>query len=384
MYTGSLQIKSRKKGDIYYAVINLGKNGYKWINLNLPVKNNKKLAQQKLQELIIKYNENLFDKIDILFIDYIKNWLEGEKSQVDIITLEGYRQYAIKHIIPYFEPKKLNIQNVTISHLEEYYNYKSKGGRLDNKKGGLSNRTIKLHSIVLNLIFKDALYKGIIKDNPNLRAKIPKNNDSSFKGNFYSVGQCNELLKSFEGMLLQDMIYLTIIYGLRRSELMGLKWQAVDFENDTLMIQHTVVLNETVVAKDKTKNKSSNRCYPLLPDIKEILLNIKTKQIENKKIFGNCYNDNDYIFTHEDGNVFHPSYCSHMFRKKLNKSDIPTYRWHDLRHSTASILLAKGWSMKDISEWLGHCNINVTMNTYTHIDVNRKRELSKGLESMLH
>lgn len=300
-----------------------------------------------------------------------------------ILSLEGYSQYATKHIIPYFEAKNLNIQDVKIKHLEDYYTYKSKGGRLDGKEGGLSSRSIKLHSIVINQVLKDALYHNIIDANPAERAKMPKSNDTSFKGNFYSVEQCNDLLKLFDGTVMQDMIYITFMYGLRRSELMGLKWNAIDFINNKLFIQHTVVLNETVVAKDKTKNKSSNREYPLLTEIKEILSKIKHEQEKNKKAFGNCYNDSGYVFSHEDGTTFHPSYVSHMFRKKLTKSDIPKYRWHDLRHSTASMLLAKGWSMKDISDWLGHANINVTMNTYTHIDLNRKRELAKGLENLL-
>jgi len=381
--TGSLQVKSGKKGDMFYAVLHLGKGKYKWINLKLPAKNNKKLAQQRLQELIIEYENKPDEQQLILFTDYIKKWLKYAENQVDIITLEGYNQYATKHIIPYFEPKKLNIQDITVKHLEDYYAYKSKDGRLDGKKGGLSYRTIKLHSIVINLVLKYALYHDVIDANPAERAKLPKNNDNSFKGNFYTVEQCNEILKLFRGVIMQDMIHITLLYGLRRSELMGLKWDAIDFENDTLTIKHTVVLNETVVAKDKTKNKASNRVYPLLPIVKEILLRIKKKQEEYKNLLGDCYNDTGYIFTREDGRTFHPSYVSHMFRKKMDKSDLPRYRWHDLRHSTASILLAKGWSMKDVSEWLGHSNINITMDTYTHVDINRKRELSSSLENLL-
>jgi len=383
LITGSLQIKKRKKGEIYYAVLNLGKNKYKWINLNLEVKNNKKTAQRKLNELISEYSNSADDSTRILFTDYIAEWLEREKEQVDTVTLEGYQQFANKHIIPYFKNLNLNIQDVTIKHLEDYYNYKSKNGRLDKKTGGLSNRSIKLHSITINLIFKDALYRNIIQLNPNERAKIPKNKDINFKGSFYTIEQINELLKLFNNTLMHDMVYITCLYGLRRSELMGLRWSAVDFENEILTIKHTVVLKETVVIKDKTKNESSNRCYPLLPEIKEMFLRIKEKQESNKRLFGNCYKDTGYVFTRENGDMFHPSYTSHRLRKIVGKSDLPLLRWHDLRHSCASLLFALGWSMKDVSEWLGHSNISTTMNIYTHIDVNRKRDLSKGLSGLL-
>ena len=367
--TGSLQTKKGKKGETYYAVLNLGKNKYKWINLKLDVKNNKKLARQKLNELLVEYDNSpcMFEKI--LFTDYIKEWLKREESQVDIITLEGYRQYAEKHIIPYFEHLRLNVQDVSTEHLEDYYFYKSKGGRLDEKPGGLSNRTIKLHSIVINLVFKDAFRRNLIRFNPNERARMPKNTGTNFKGSFYTAEQINMLLDLFDGTLMRDMIYISCLYGLRRSELMGLKWSAINFSNDTLMIQHTVVMyDSTVVQKDKTKNQSSNRCYPLLPEIKEILQKIKAKQEDNKKLFGDCYIDSGYIFTREDGNVFHPSYVSHRLRKVLAESELPPIRWHDLRHTCASLLLSKGWSMKDISEWLGHSNTNSLENPLENVE----------------
>ena len=382
--TGSLQTKKGKKGEMYYAVLAFPNKKYKWFNLQLPVKNNKKLATEKLNELLAEYADYQEMPENIPFVDYAKDWLKREESQVDTITLEGYKQYLEKHIIPYFEPLKLTINKIGISHLESYYDYKSKGGRLDGKQGGLSIRTIKLHSIVINLILKDAIYRGIIKSNPNERAKMPKNNDNSFKGTFYTAEQLNRLLELLEGIPAQDMATITIFYGLRRSELMGLKWNAVDFKNDLLLIQHTVVLSTTIVKKDKTKNKSSKRGYPLLPEVKAILLKIKAKQEQDKIKFGNCYTNSGYIFTRDDGTPFHPSYVSHTIRKVLEKTDdLPKCRWHDLRHSTASLLLAKGWSMKDISEWLGHSNISTTMNIYTHIDINRKKELAKGLGNML-
>ena len=382
--TGSLQTKKGKKGEVYYAVLAFPNKQYKWINLHLLVKNNKKLATEKLNELIAEYDCFTALPESILFIDYAKDWIKREENQVDTVTLNGYKQFLETHIIPYFEPLKLTINKIGVSHLEGYYDYKSKGGRLDGKEGGLSNRTVKLHSIVINLILKDAIYRGIIKTNPNERAKIPKNNEASFKGTFYTIEQLNRLLELMEGLPVHDMATITIFYGLRRSELMGLKWNAIDFENNLLLIQHTVVLSTTIVKKDKTKNKSSKRGYPLLPEVKEILLKLKAEQKRNKAKFGNCYTISGYVFTKEDGTPFHPSYVSHTIRKALKKADdLPMCRWHDLRHSTGTLLLAKGWSMKDVSEWLGHSNISTTMDIYTHVDINRKKELAKGLVNML-
>lgn len=348
------------------------------------IRGNKRKAEQRMNEILSKYEDNptMFDKID--FTHYIKIWLNDAKNHIDLITYEGYSQYANKHIIPYFEPKKLKLQDVKLSDIESYYKYKSVSGRLDGKQGGLSYRSIKLHSVVLNLVFEYAMRNKLIKENPCQFAKIPNTAKRSKKIiDFYTPEQCNKLLEITQGTILHDMILITFLYGLRRSELMGLKWDTVDFDKNTVTIQHTVVVNDTVVAKDSAKNKSSRRTYPLLSEVKDILIRIQAQQEEYKQLFGNCYTNTGYVFTKEDGNTYYPAYPTHSLRKVIEQNDLPHLRWHDLRHSTASMLLEKGWSMKDISEWLGHSNINITMDTYTAINLDRKRVLSNSLNGIL-
>jgi len=375
---GSLQIKSNK----YYAVFRVdGK--IKWHNLNIEAKRgNKRKAEESMAKLLIQYSENskMFEKTK--FTEYIKLWLNEVKNQIDIITYEGYIQYAEKHIIPYFEEKQMYIQDVKISDIEAYYNYKSTTGRLDGKPGGLSQSTIKLHGVVLSLVFKKAIRDEILTSNPCEYARIPKIPSKETKAKFYTVDQCKKLLETVEGTVLYDMIYITTLYGLRRSELMGLKWSAVDFENNTITINHTVVLNSSVVSKDKTKNKSSMRTYPLLDDVKKILIRMKVEQEKNKKLFGNCYVENGYVFVKEDGSVYYTSYPTHELQKCLKRNNLPHIRWHDLRHTAASMLLLKRWKMKEISEWLGHSDIGTTMNIYSHIDMAHKRELGNTLNGL--
>lgn len=377
---GSLQIKSGK----YYAVFRV--NGkVKWFNLKIEAaRGNKRKAEQAMAELIIKYNEspNLFDKTN--FIEYIKKWLKEVENQVDTITYEGYKQYTEKHIIPYFQEKGLYLQNVKISDIEGYYNYKSTAGRLDGKKGGLSLRTIKLHSVPLSLVFKKAIHEGILKENPCEYAKFPKIEKTQPIAKFYTVEQCKTLLSTIHNTPLYAMVYITTLYGLRRSELLGLKWDAIDFTNKTLTINHTVVLNNSIVKKDKTKNNASMRIYPLLEDVEKILINIKKQQKEYEMLFGNCYNKSSYIFTKEDGSTYYPSYPSHMLQKYLKRYNLPHIRWHDLRHTAASMLILKGWQMKEISNWLGHSDISITANLYTHIDIAHKRELGNTLNGMFN
>jgi integrase len=380
---GSLQ----EKNGIYQAVFYIkGRKNAIWRSTGIKVqRGNKRKAEQRMKEIISEFddNPNMFDKIN--FVTYIDKWLKTVKNQVDKITYEGYKSYADKHIKPYFKPLKLNLQDVKMSDIEKYYQYKSVSGRLDGKEGGLSYRSIQLHNVVLNMVFNEAIRQSIIKENPCRYAKIPKTAKRSDKKiEFYTPEQCTTLLEVTTGTILYDMIYITFMYGLRRSELMGLKWSAVDFDNNTLAICHTVVLQNVVVEKDTTKNQSSNRIYPLLDDVKEILLRRKRQQEEHKKLFGNCYNNTGYVFVKEDGSQYYPSYPSHELQKQLQKNNLPHIRWHDLRHSCASMLILKGWSMKDISDWLGHADIGTTMNIYGHLSMKHKRTLGNSLNGLLN
>lgn len=388
---GSLQIKNNIYQAVIYVYDENGKRKQLWRSTGIPATpNNRQEAEKKLAEIKAKIEDEIKAKTsihgrDIPIVEYINIWLEEAKKKYDAITYEGYKSYVVKHIRPYFSELKLSLHKITPKHIEDYYNIKSVSGRLDGK-GGLSRRSIELHKTVLNLMFSDAMKSPYnLKVNPCQSAKIPKTAAKNTNSTtFYRPEQCKTLLQSTAGTPLHDMIYLTFIYGLRRSELMGLKWSAVDFERKTVLICHTVVLhNDVVVSKDSTKTKSSYRTYPILDDILPILSRLKENQDENRTKFGKCYKNSGYVFVKEDGSPYYPSYPSHELMKVLKKYDLPYIRWHDLRHSCASMLLDIGWSMKDIADWLGHADIQTTMNFYAHIDMKHKRELADKLSGVL-
>lgn len=376
---GSLQIKKNNK---YYVYVRI--NGkQKAIPTGIEaVRGNKRKAEAKMIEILAELDDNphIYDKI--LFVDYAMKWLEYNQNHVDDNTHSGYKQYLQKHIIPYFEPLKRRLQDIKTTDIEGYYNHKSTNGRLDGKEGGLSKESIKRHSVVLNLIFKQALHDDLIKKNPCEFAKMPKIPQRHKESNIYTIEQCKKLLEVTEGELFHDIVYLTFMYGLRREEVMGLRWCDIDFNKNILTIQHTVTVavDGNIIRKDKTKTESSNRIYPLLSDIREMLLNIKTRQEENKKIFGNCYSDTDYIFTKEDGALYYPTYPTHKLIKVTKKYNLPHITFHELRKSCVTMLLLdKNWSMKEVSEWVGHSDIYITMNMYAQITKNHKQDLANSL-----
>ncbi len=377
--TGSIQIKNGK----YYAVINTtdiyGKRKQKWISTNLEIKGNKKKAEKFLREKIKEYElqENLVPS-DILFSDYVKYWLNSIKGTIDTISVQGYESVANAHIIPYFAEKKIKLININKEIIQEYIDLKSKNGRLDGK-GGLSPKTIKTHKVILQLALKDAMKNDLILKNPCEFVKLPKMERRDI--NFYTEQQITDLFNAIRNEPLYPLIYFTVIYGLRRSEVLGLKWDSINEDTMTITIKHTVVRFTTIVEKDSTKNSSSFRSYPITDEVKEILQNLKAQEKENQRLFGSEYIKNDYIFKWNDGRPYAPDFISMKFSKLLKQYNLPHIRFHDLRHSCASLLVANGYQLKDIQEWLGHSDIQTTANIYAHLDAKRKSNIANSMSS---
>lgn len=379
--TGSLQVKN----NMYYAVINIyeeGKRKQKWVNSNLSLRGNKTKAEKFLREQIMFYeSESESNLSDELFSAYIKKWLDKVKNSVDDITFQGYKQLAESHIIPYFEQTKTMLKDINKEILQDYINKKAKNGRLDNK-GGLSAKSLRLHRNILNQTLKEALSSKLIAENPCQFIKLPQ--IQRREPSFYSSEQIEDLLSKIkDDETFYLLVKITATYGLRRSEVLGLQWNSISFAQNTLQIEHTVVKVNKVVHKDKTKNASSFRSFPLIPEIKDLLLKEKEKQEKDKKEFGNEYIDSPYIFVWDNGKPFATEYVSQHFNRILKWNNLPHIRFHDLRHSCASILLSNGFTLKDVQEWLGHSDITLTANIYGHLDLERKKDIANTLASML-
>lgn len=379
--TGSVQ----EKNGYFYSVLNYtddhGKRKQKWIGTGLPVRGNKRKAEIMLNELLKKYTDEDFSvSAKTFFCDFLEKWVENKKGKIEVSTWESYDMYVRKHIVPYFKKLNLTLKQVTPNHILDFYNYEFRNGRCDGK-GGLSIPSIRVHGIVIKEALNEAVIRELINRNPALNVPLPKKEKEKVIGTFLNAEQANQLIKVFRGNRLQPIVYITLYYGLRRSEVLGLKWNAIDFKNDTMTIQHTVVENYTIVEKDRTKSPSSHRTFQLLPEIKKMLQRQYKEILRNKQTFGNTYHDSGYVFTWEDGRLYRPDYITSAFQKVLKKNKLPHMRFHDLRHSTASILYDKGWGLKDIQTWLGHADIKVTGNIYTHISELRKQAMAKNLEN---
>lgn len=266
---------------------------------------------------------------DMLFSDAVRRWLEDVRHRVDEVTYQGYEVQARAHILPYFDDLQIRLCDVDGETLQTYINVKAKFGRSDGH-GGLSAVSLRQRKNVLNQTLKLAQRDGLIQTNPADLVVMP--HAAQFTGTFYTEAQMRDLLTAVKNERLYPIIYVTALYGLRRSEVLGLKWDSINFAMQTLTIRHTVARVTKVVEKNKTKNASSFRSFPLTDDAVRLFKILLQQEQYYRNHFGKDYIDNDYVFTWEDGHPYSPDYVSHTFHKLLKKYDLPHIRFHDLRH----------------------------------------------------
>ena len=386
--TASLQ----EKRNIYQVVLsyrdNNGKRKQKWISTGISVKgNNKRLANEKLEEIKQNYTKYIptpltsqeNDLSNEFFEVYMQNWLESYKHNIEENTYDSYCT-VVNKITDYFSGKNIKLKDLKPIHIQSFYN--------SLYKKGLSSNTVLHYHANIRKALDIAMKLEIIPSNPADRIERPKK--SQFIGDFYNVNELEKLFSVSKNDPIEIVILIASFYGLRRSEVLGLKWSSIDFEKNIITIKHKVIQrnskkNRSMLLKDKTKNKSSYRSLPLLPIIAATLKKHKNQINKNKLVCGNTYHKEfeDYVCVDFTGKLFRPEYITDHFQIILKNNGLRHIRFHDLRHSCASLLLSKGIPMKAIQEWLGHSTYSTTANFYAHLEDNYKSLSSDILSSSL-
>ena len=383
MVSGHLEVK---KG-YYYIVLNYvdenGKRNRPWIPTGLPEKGNKRKAEAMLSKVRNSYEppkvtEEGF-RSDMLFADYLEQWLEVAKTRIAVATYSSYSNMVQSTIAPYFRKTKVKLCDLEASHIQTFYNEKLKVVK--------PNTVIHYHAVIHSAL-KYAVKTDMLSKNVADKVDRPKKN--SFQPVFLSAEEMETLFRELKGSKLELPVMVAAFYGFRRGEVVGLKWDAIDFERGTISVTHTVTTVELDGkhmdwAQDAAKTKSSMRTLPLVGAFKEYFMQVKQAQDYNKTICGDCYNyDYDgYVFVDEMGNRMKPNYLTTEFPDFCEKHGLRRMRFHDLRHSCASLLLANGVPLKQIQEWLGHSDFSTTANIYAHLDYTSKLTSAQAMESGL-
>ncbi len=367
----NVTVSVQEKDGKFYAVMQWkdenGKKQYKWKATKVKAeKGNKNKAKHKAMEIRQQFEIELNapkvlapttnDSTNILFGDYMLDWLERHKHNIELSTNDGYER-NVKKTAEYFNNLGITLQELKTKHIQVYYDHLQA-----TKK--IKWNTVKKYHANIHKALEDAIRLELIDNNP--ADHIEHKKCEQYIAEHYNAEELNTLFEKAKNELIEPIILVTAYYGLRKEETLGLKWDAIDFKNKTITIKH-VVTNGTengkrvIVKKDRTKSKSSYRTLPLMDGIQNLLLKEKSKQEENKRIFGNTYkNKENYIFTDEEGNLIKPDRVNRRFKKLLEDNDLKIIRFHDLRHSCATLLLSLGHTLEEIQIWLGHSTIKTT------------------------
>lgn len=379
MITGSLQTK---KG-IYYAVLNVydeyGKRKPKWIPTGIKaIRGNKKKAESKLEKIKAEYKEpskfeenntDILEKYtDMLFCDYMLEWLETHKNKVEQTTYIGYEQVVKGRLYNYFKDKKIKLIDLKAKHIQQFYD------SLYND--GLSGNTVKHYRANITKALRSAVITEIIPTNPAEKLEAIKVKE--YTADFYNADETLKLIDLAKDTDVYLPVILASIYGLRRSEVLGIKWNAIDFNDKTLTIRHTVGRGKIngvtqFIFKDRAKSQAGYRTLPLFDFVADLLLLYKNTYKENRKFYGKSYCNeySEYVCLMDNGELMKPDYLTRKFEQLLENNKMRKIRLHDLRHSCGTLLIRNKVPLKEIQNWLGHSSYQTTLR-YAHADIENK------------
>lgn len=329
---------SQKKGrDYYYIIVSYylsnGKRVQRWIKTEFPINgNNKRKLEQKRIEVLQEWQDKLvLDESEMLFFDYLKQWLEETKYTISKNTYYSYKQVIHNVICPYFAERKIKICDLKPYHIQDFYTYK-----LNNDK--VTANTIHHYHANISKALRYAYKMGRIESNPADKVDLPKKN--RHVANFYTVEELKALLKAAKGSPIEPVVLLASWFGLRRGEIIGLRWQDIDFTNKILYINGTVKDKGMSGSKIKNlyyeptaKTSSSIRSFPMSDSAVKYLSELKTKQEKRKqknKLYIHTWDD--FVCVRPDGSLLPLEYVSRAIPKLCEKAGLKRIKLHELRH----------------------------------------------------
>lgn len=369
----------KKRGNRYVIRYDIGRDEYGKRIQKQQSFPNKKEAEEALNKIIYKIEKGeYYIPKDTLYSDYLYNtWIPThcKNSNIKAKTLENYN-FVIDHYIS----KKLGnikIKDITPFTLQKFNSY------LQNDLG-LSGTTCLNCHIVIRESLKDAVNWQIINRNAADAIKRPKKTTPEMK-----VLDKDEVIKVLNA-LKNYSIYLIVLVdfntGLRRGEILALTWKDIDFIKGYINVNKQLQKINNVLEITTCKSKSSVRCISIPDFLVPILLKEKEKQEKIKSIIGNKYEDNNLVFCQKNGKAYDPDYITRNFARKMEQIskeyNIPKIRFHDIRHTHATLLLEAGENISVVSKRLGHSKEATTLNIYSHVIPSMEKETKIRLNSL--
>lgn len=331
----------------------------------------KKEATDALRKLEVQVNEGTYvESKNIPFKQYIEDWLSIKKISLSNSSISLYERSIKNHISP-------SLGNILLSKIKPQHIQKF---IVELYKKDLEDATIKRIFNILNACLNDAVKFEDLSINPASKVEKPKVSPKEM--NIWSIKQIKRFLKYSEDHRLNCAFYLALMTGLRKGEILGLRWKDVDLENQVLYVNQTLEYDGKTIKKG-AKTKNSIRSVTFSPSTKNVLLKHKEQQEAEKNFFASEYLDQNLVICAQNGAPYHPRNLTRVFNSLKRKANLPHIRFHDLRHTHAALMIAQNEPMKLIMERLGHSQISTTIDVYGHLLPNMQHDASNRLDQTI-
>lgn len=386
--TASIQTK----GDMYYIVLNWveteleqgipkKKRKQQWVKSDIPVSgNNKRKIEAKRSEVLREWEDKITGNDNgMLFADWLSQWLEETQGQIAESTYFEYRKQIENSIAPYFREKKIKLRDLETYHIQEFYNM-----RLHT----VSANTVKHYHANIHKALSYAVKMGRLRKNPADNVELPE--IKKRVADYYTTSELRQLLNNTSGSPIETIVYLAAWFGMRRGEIIGLRWSSVDLDRGVLSVTGVVkdkskagIKNRNLYYVPNPKTDSSIRSFPMSETAKKYLTELKAKQERWSKSPGYNHDWDDFVCVRKNGDLIPLEYVTRTFPQLCEKSGMRPIRLHELRHTNLSLLLENGATMKELQEWAGHSSYSTTANIYAHVQAKSKEKLTATLEGIL-
>lgn len=332
-----------------------------------------KEVKEKMEQIKADCRQGkVIETSDMTLEQWMEIWIKDYKPDLKITTRENYECY-IDIYIKGSELGKIPLNKLKTSHLQRFYNEKLTG-KSKGKKEGLSPTTVRYLNIIIKSAIKQAVNNRMINENVCNAVVLPKKKKVEIVP--FTQDDITKFLKEAQKDRLYALYLLEMMTGLRRGEILGLKWENIDFEDKRIeVVNNLCKVNNTEEGADtkyklvlmETKTETSHRVIPMNDSMIEELKAHKIRQEEEKKQFAECYHDLGMVFCKQDGNYIYPREFLTQYQRLLKRAGLEKKRFHDLRHTVASFLINANENPKVIQQLLGHSNISTTLDIYAHV-----------------
>ena len=338
----------------------------------------KKEVTRKMTEF--KHKMNIGEYIEpsnMKLSEWLERWLEGRKSTLAYNTFKSYKSKIKKHLNPVLGD--ISLKDLKARHIQEMLNHKLEHGKL-NGKGGLAPVSVNLLYRILHAALEQAVKENLLPSNPCKAVETPKERNREMET--WNSQQVNKFLEAAEESKHHALFYIALNTGMRRGELIGLTWEDIDLDKQKIEVKRQMVRTDNGLEFKEVKSEASKRTIPLTDNVVKFLKSHKIKQGEKKLSAGAAYNDRDLVFCNKAGHAIDSTNLNREFKRVIERAKVPDIRFHDLRHTFATLFIENGGAIKTLQQILGHTSVTITMDTYSHVTEEMLSEAAQNIDEM--